>query len=105
MIITAGLIGSDTCIAAGLTVHSNTPVLTLCRALVRAGHDPGARLHVLRDDTLALWISSIGEAAQLEINGRGCGFQYRTAVGTASPVRGGGPYQQSPARRTAPPEP
>jgi hypothetical protein len=38
--ILAQLINSDTATAAGLTVHSPTPLLDLCRRLLAAGVDP-----------------------------------------------------------------
>jgi hypothetical protein len=53
---------------------------------------PGRPLHVYRGDTLALLVHSIGDAAQLEINGDGTGFRRLRKPDAASPMRksGGG---------------
>jgi hypothetical protein len=72
--IFAELIGSDRCSALGMTERSSTPVLTICRRLVEAGHDPATPLEAWRGDVLCLRIRSIGEAAQLEPSPRGVGF-------------------------------
>jgi len=85
-VIRAELIRRDTCTALGIAVTTNTPVLELCRKLITAGHNPATRLEAYRGDVLSLRIRSIGEAAQLEIDGKGCGFKHRAAVGTASPI-------------------
>src|SRR6516162_7938745 len=63
--IRADLIGSDYCIALGITSRSSIPVLALCRALVKAGHDPATALEAYRGDVLCLRVRSIGAAAQL----------------------------------------
>ncbi len=74
----AELIGTDICSAAGITVHEHAPVLALCRKLMAAGHDAVTPLLCYRGDILALNIRSIGEAAQLEVNGTATGFvRYR----------------------------
>lgn len=84
----AELVGSDTCsITAGITARGSAPVLALCRKLIESGVAPGRPLHVYRGDTLALHVRAIGEAAALEINGRGAGFKRAVPVGTAPPVR------------------
>jgi hypothetical protein len=91
--IRADLIGSDTCIALGLTVQSNTPVLEICRQLVAAGHNPAALLEAYHGKTLCLRIRSIGDGARLEINGEGTGFRRRRQPVAAPPMRfseGGG---------------
>jgi len=75
VIVRAVLTDDDTCSALGLTVCSSSPVLALCRKLVKAGHDPSLPLEAWRGDTLAIRIRSIGEAAQLEVNGEGAGFR------------------------------
>jgi hypothetical protein len=62
--IRAELIGSDCCCALGITERSTTPVLTLCRRLVEAGHDPATPLEGWRGSTLCLRIRRIGEAAR-----------------------------------------
>ena len=84
--IVAKLSSSDTCTALGLTALSPAPVLALCRQLVAAGHDPALPLHVMRGDTLALIVRSIGEAAALEINGEGSGFRPRRQPDAAPPI-------------------
>jgi hypothetical protein len=63
--IRATLVGSKRCEALGLTGHGYAPVLTLCRALGAAGHDPRRPLHAYREDVLALKVRSIGEGAKL----------------------------------------
>ena len=66
--IFAELIGSNTCVAAGVAVVDRaSPVLALCRALVTAGHDPNGPLRAYRGDVLCLRVRSIGEGAQLTI--------------------------------------
>jgi hypothetical protein len=72
--IRAELTGSDICTAAGIKVRGSTPVLALCSELLAAGVNPDAAIQVFRNATLALHIRRIGEAARLEINGRGTGF-------------------------------
>jgi hypothetical protein len=83
----AELIGSDTCTACGITVWSTTPVLSICRRLVEAGHDGNQPLHVYRGDVLALTVASVADGARLEINAKGTGFIRLRAVRTASPIR------------------
>jgi hypothetical protein len=86
--IRADLIGSDICTALGLAIHSGSPILALCRALIEAGHDPATPLEAYRGETLCLRVRSIGEAANIEVNGN----TRFTFVGerkrrTASPMR------------------
>lgn len=88
--IRADLIGSTSCTAAGITVTSPTPVLSLCRRLLEAGHDPATRLDVYRGAVLALTVRSIGEAAQLEINSKGTDFVRHRDVRPALPMRKSG---------------
>jgi hypothetical protein len=83
----AYLTGATTCTAAGISVTNSTPVLSLCRRLLEAGHDPATRLEVYRGATLALTIRSIGEAAELEINSKGTDFVRHRDVRAASQVR------------------
>ena len=59
--IRAELIGSDTCTAMGIIARAHAPVLTLCRLLIEAGHNPSARLEAYRGSTLCLTVRSIGE--------------------------------------------
>jgi hypothetical protein len=87
--IEAELTGDDRATAAGVTAHSSSPILALCRALLAAGFDPDAPLVACRDGTVAVRVRTIGECAGLEINGKGTNFT-RPAVGTASPVRKNG---------------
>jgi hypothetical protein len=90
-IIHAELFGDDCCSALGLDVRAAAPVLTVCRTLVEAGHDPATPLEAFRGPTLCLRIRSIGEAAGLEINANGTGFRRRRATDAASPMRKSGP--------------
>jgi hypothetical protein len=81
--IEADIVGSTECRARdrarGITVHSGSPVLAMCRALVGAGYDPHRPLHVYRGDTLALTVRTIGEGAKLAVSGSGVGFRWDTA--------------------------
>jgi hypothetical protein len=72
--VQAQLTGSDTATALGITGRGNTPVLDLCRKLVRSGVDPNLRLDCYRGGTSCLHIRTIGEGAGLEINSHGTGF-------------------------------
>jgi hypothetical protein len=65
--IRAELIGSDRCEAEGIVACGYVPVLDLCRALIRAGHDPKRPLHAYRGAGLALAVRSIGEGAQFTV--------------------------------------
>jgi hypothetical protein len=83
--IRAELTGSDTCAACDMTVRgTHAPLLELCRKLVAAGHDPGARMEVYRGHTLALTVRSIGEGALLVA--KGYGFYALSAAAVAPPV-------------------
>jgi len=53
-IIRANIVSSNTATTCDITCNGTTPVLTLCRALIRAGHDPVSPLHCYRGDVLAL---------------------------------------------------
>jgi hypothetical protein len=83
----AELVGSDSCSALGITISSSSPVLALCRKLVQAGYDPTTPLEAYRGETLCLRVRSIGEGAQLEINGQGTGFRRGHDGGRASSMR------------------
>jgi hypothetical protein len=85
--IHAELAWSDTATACGIAVRSSTPVLALCRKLIEAGHDPDRPMQVWRGPVLCLHVRSIGEAANLEINGHGTGFKVRHKGDGAPPVR------------------
>ena len=56
--------GDDHAEALGIEASG---VIVLCRALIRAGHDPNLPLHAYRGATLALIATSIGEAATLRV--------------------------------------
>ena len=86
--IRAELIGSATATALGISARSNSPILTLCRLLIRAGHNPSARLEAYRGSTLCLRVCSIGEGARLTVkepNGGRAHFAKWTAF-PSSPV-------------------
>ena len=72
--IRAEVTGSDTATALGITAKAPAAVLALCRALVDADYDPATPLNAYRGDMLCLRVRSIGEAADLEINGGGTGL-------------------------------
>jgi hypothetical protein len=91
--IRAELIGSDTCTAMGIIARGHSPVLTLCRSLIEAGHNPSARLEAYRGSTLCLTVRSIGEGAMLRTATHGVGFERvpdaqerRTSRKTPNPV-------------------
>jgi hypothetical protein len=90
--IRAELIGTDTCIALGITVEANTPVLAMCRALVESGHDPAIPLEAYRGDVLCLRVRSIGDGAGLRVASHGRGFERLPECTAASLMRqnGGG---------------
>jgi hypothetical protein len=72
--IRAQIVGTFECSALGVSVHADAPVLSLCRALIAAGHDRRAPLHAYRGDILSLRIKSIGYGAKWTVqddrNGR-----------------------------------
>jgi len=76
-IIRAEVTGSDQASACGLTVCCSSPILTLCRQLIAAGHDPKTPLQAYRGATLCLHVRSIREAAGLEIAAHSAGFRKR----------------------------
>lgn len=65
--IHATLKGSNCCQGHGITARGCAPVLDLCRALVKAGHDPRRPLHAYCGDVLALKVRSIGNGARLTV--------------------------------------
>jgi hypothetical protein len=89
-VIRGELTGSNLCKAVGFTATSAAPVLALCRTVLAAGFDPGQPLEVYRGATLALRVRSIGEAAELELNGDATGFRRRRQPDAAPPIRGNG---------------
>jgi hypothetical protein len=91
--IRAELIGSDTCTAMGIIARAHAPVLTLCRLLIEAGHNPTARLEAYRGSTLCLTVRSIEEGATLRTASHGVGFEWapdaqepRTSRKTPNPI-------------------
>jgi hypothetical protein len=84
--IRANLIGSDRCAAEGHTVRACAPVLAMCRELVAAGFYPATTLEAYRGGMLCLIVPSIGEGANLEINGDGVGFRQRRRPDAASSI-------------------
>ena len=96
-LIYADLSNDDVCEALGITIHSPSPLLDLCRALVEAGCDPATPLEAYRGDVLCLRVRSIGEAAKLKIGSDGAGFKPVPEPVTASPVAS----QHKAARRVA----
>jgi hypothetical protein len=85
--VRAELIGSDTATALGIAVRSSSPVLALCRKLLEVGFDHTTPLEAWRGDTLCLRVSSIGEAAVLEVAPHGVGFTRPPQRRRVSPMR------------------
>jgi len=77
-LIRTELVGDSKALACGFVINASSPLLALCRKLVDAGFDPSTALEAYRGDTLCLNVRSIGEAARLEINGKGNGFRLGT---------------------------
>jgi hypothetical protein len=73
----AELFGSDRCNALGIVAHSSSPVLALCRKLIKAGYDPRTQLEAYRGDVLCLSVRSLGEGVHLRVAGHGVGFFIR----------------------------
>jgi hypothetical protein len=73
--IHAELSGSETATACGITCRANAPILMLCRHLIEAGHATDRPLEAWRGPIMCLRVRSIGEGADLEINGGGNGFR------------------------------
>jgi hypothetical protein len=65
--IRATLVGSKRCEAEGIVACGYAAVLDLCRALIKAGHDPKRALHAYRGEVLALAVRCIGEGARLTV--------------------------------------
>jgi hypothetical protein len=85
--IRATLIGSDTCTALGMTIRAASPVLGMCRRLVKAGYDPDRRLDCYRGSILAITVTGIGKGAALEVNSHATAFVVFRGRRVASPVR------------------
>jgi hypothetical protein len=75
--IIAAITGSDSAVVMSISVRSTSPLLCLCRALLRAGTDPNRPLRAFRGDVLALTIRSLADGARLEVNQHGTGFTAR----------------------------
>jgi hypothetical protein len=76
--ILANLSSDSIATALGITVRSASPVLAMCRKLIECStYAHETPLNAYRGKTLSLRVRSIGEAAQLEINGEGTGFRGR----------------------------
>jgi hypothetical protein len=89
LILQVELVGSDTTIAAGITVVAYAPVLELCRRLIAAGYDPGIRLEAYRESTLCLTVRSV----QDDKTGTPTLRRWRNRApggGAASPIEFGG---------------
>jgi hypothetical protein len=68
--IRAALSSDSICTALGFTVTAGAPVLALCRKLIEVStYAPETPLTAYRGDVLCLKVRSIGEAAELEIDG------------------------------------
>ena len=84
--VRADLIGADTAVAAGITATGHAPLLTLCRRLVEAGHDPSTPLEAYRGTTLCLRARSIGAGARLTVRE---GFDGKPRFATYRPAPDG----------------
>jgi hypothetical protein len=84
--IRAELVGDNGChcAAIGEYVSADSPVIEMCRRLVRAGYHPDTCLDCFCGATLCLTVYSIGLAAGVKI---GNGFEPVSTVRTASLVR------------------
>lgn len=53
--------------------HSNTPILTYCRKLIKDGFDPNTRLEVFRNNKTEpdIICPNIGKAAELSVSDTG----------------------------------
>jgi hypothetical protein len=96
--IRADLIGQSQATAAGITVTGrHAPILSLCRALVGAGHDPATPLEAYRGSTLCLRVRSLGEGAKLTVRdgsaGRPCFAPFRPFQDSEQPCGGRPPVR------------
>jgi hypothetical protein len=66
-LIRAELSGSKYCTAVGISARGYAPILKLCDMLIAVGVDPTRPMHAYRGDVLCLYVSTIGEAANLEV--------------------------------------
>ena len=78
--IRAELSSDSFCAAHGITVSAGAPVLALCRKLIEVStYGSSTPLDAYRGDTLCLRVRSIGEVAQMNINGNTRLVSYRPA--------------------------
>lgn len=89
--VRAEIIGSDQCAVEGLSARGASPVLALCRSLIRAGFNSARPLCAYRGDVLALSVRSIGEASRLRISSHGVGFERLPECTGGAPVRQNAP--------------
>jgi hypothetical protein len=68
--VRADIIGSDMSKAEGHIASGSSPLLKLCRLLVRVGFDPYRPLSAYRGTMLCLTVRSIGEGAALTVKER-----------------------------------
>jgi hypothetical protein len=87
MTIRAELSSDTIATSCGITVHTGSPVLSMCRQLVAEGCNPTTPLQAFRGDTLCLTIRSLGEAASLRVNTAGTGFVTQREPTSAPPMR------------------
>jgi hypothetical protein len=91
--IRAVIFGSSRAVAGGVSARGHAPVLSLCRALIEAGHDPNTPLEAYRGTTLCLKVRGIGECARLTVkettrDGKPRFVTYRPGPDGAGSVRG-----------------
>ena len=89
--IRAELAGASTCSALSVTIESSAPVISLCRRLIEAGHDPATAMQVFRGDVLALIVRSIGEGAGLRIGSHAVGFARDPECGASPSIAANDP--------------
>jgi hypothetical protein len=105
--IRADIIGQNQATAAGITVSGrHAPILSLCRALIEAGHDPATPLEAYRGSTLCLRVRSIGEGAKLTVrestsDGRPRFATFHPFQDRAASVGGRSPAQETVEEATA----
>ena len=84
--IRAELSSDSFCAAHGITVSAGAPVLALCRKLIEVStYGSSTPLDAYRGDTLCLRVRSIGEVAQMNINGNIDSFLIAPRNGVHSP--------------------
>jgi hypothetical protein len=86
MTIRAELSSDTIAVSCGITVHTGSPVLALCRRLLDEGCASSMPMEAYRGTTLALRIRSIGEAAGLEVTSEGVRFRPARQPHPARPI-------------------